>query len=185
MSLTACTTFDPNKWSRAETSYQIYSIFCDYYAEKLRESQIDIIVLSEKTGFDEAIREVRDNAELGRILLFFPALEKATFDDLLAENSSTSVLTSSVKSKKRIVFLSDEEQREFFKEGGSESFFKKYNSSQGIMTFSKVGYSRDRKQAVLYYGNWCGRKCGGGGLALFRFSNGEWKLELIFPIWIS
>jgi hypothetical protein len=60
-----------------------------------------------------------------------------------------------------------------------------HEGAYGIMTLSKIGYSIDQKQAILFYNHSCGMKCGSGGLALFRFVEGKWQLEIIFPLFIS
>jgi len=50
-----------------------------------------------------------------------------------------------------------------FKQGGWwTDYYKKYPSSQGILSLSRVGFSPDGKQAVLYASNGCGGKCGTG-----------------------
>jgi hypothetical protein len=182
--LTGCTTLNRTGWSRTNDTRQLYSIFCNYFTEKLTERRTESIVVSERTDFDHHIREIKENASLERLFLFLPALERSTLEDLLAENSSSSSIAA-FDTKKRLIILSDEEEKAIFKTGRWDQFWKQYKSSQGIMTLSKIGFSNDRKQAILYYGNGCGEKCGAGGLAYFRFDGVEWKLELIFPMWIS
>jgi hypothetical protein len=54
-------------------------------------------------------------------------------------------------------------------------YFSKHKG--GYYEVSKPVFSKDGKTAIVYVGFRCGSKCGNGGAALYRWENGQWKLE--------
>ena len=166
--------------------YLIYSDFCKYFFDNLAEDKIDTVVLREETDIHDSIREIYVKEEnITRLQAFLPTLEASTLSDFFRQNSSNIQLPSKLVEHKQIIILSKANEQAIFKEGGWDKFRDKFHGSQGIMTFSRIGYSKERKQALLSYSNYCGRLCGGGGLAYFRNIEGKWKLEVIFPVWVS
>ncbi|MHB8303756.1 MAG: hypothetical protein ACYDC6_13090 [Acidobacteriaceae bacterium] len=60
--------------------------------------------------------------------------------------------------------------------GAWDLFFERHADSGGWIQFSAVGFSADKKTAVVYAEYACGRQCGGGALYLLRKKGAQWEL---------
>jgi hypothetical protein len=65
------------------------------------------------------------------------------------------------------------------------AYYKQFPGSQGILTFSRVGFSADGTQALFYLSNRCGDLCGTGMYVLMENRNGRWTIEKEIEMWIS
>jgi hypothetical protein len=82
--------------------------------------------------------------------------------------------------------MSQQEQLEIFKDGGSwNEFYTGYPDSQGIMTISRVGFNREQDQALVYVGNQSDGKAGAGYCVLLTKENGVWTVQGKVMIWVS
>ena len=54
-----------------------------------------------------------------------------------------------------------------------------------ILRFSRIGFSCDRSQALLYRSLSCGRLCGGGDLVILEKDNNGWRAVLNISLWVS
>lgn len=54
-----------------------------------------------------------------------------------------------------------------------------------IVRFSRIGFSCDLNQALLYRSQSCGPLCGHGDLVVLELDDGEWRIVSILPLWIS
>lgn len=70
-------------------------------------------------------------------------------------------------------------------DGWWKDFYKKYPNSQGILSFSRVGFSPDGKQAIFYASNGCGGKCGTGTYVIMEKVDSGWKVAKEILFWIS
>lgn len=178
ISVFGCSNLNTNELPRTDSSNEIYAIFCNYFAENLANKWIATFILREKTGIDESIEDIQNDNELKSILFFMPEINTSTFNELLSVNKSSSSI-SSFPIKKRLIILTGEEEEKIFDSDGWDGFYKKYKSSQGIMTLSRIVYTNNRKLAILSFNNSCGLECAIRGLALFKFLDGKWNIEII------
>ncbi len=54
-----------------------------------------------------------------------------------------------------------------------------------IVRFSRIGFSCDLDQALLYRSQSCGPLCGYGDLVVLELDDGEWRIVSILMLWIS
>jgi hypothetical protein len=74
-----------------------------------------------------------------------------------------------------------------FKKGGGDwlAYYKQFPGSPGLLTFSRVGFSTDGAQALLYVSSNCGGLCGGGYYVVMERHNGRWVIEKEINVWVS
>lgn len=86
-----------------------------------------------------------------------------------------------------MVLIGDAEIDELFggEIDGWETFYARYPGSQGIMGLSRVGFSADGTQALLYLGNQWHWLAGRGYVWLLSRVGGGWVVERGVMIWIS
>jgi hypothetical protein len=64
-------------------------------------------------------------------------------------------------------------------------FMAKHTNTPGIIIVSRIGFNRDRDQAVMYSGMSCGQLCGQGEFTWLTKHNGVWAVESSNVVWIS
>jgi hypothetical protein len=62
-------------------------------------------------------------------------------------------------------------------------FFRKYPESTGILSFSRVGFNKQKTHAILYVEKICGHICGTGSYLFYYKSSGSWQVGSIFRVW--
>lgn len=65
------------------------------------------------------------------------------------------------------------------------AYYKEFPGSQGLLTFSRVGFSGDGTQAFFYYNNRCGGLCGTGEYVLMNKRDGRWTIQQEIGMWVS
>ncbi len=66
-----------------------------------------------------------------------------------------------------------------------KSFYQIYSRSGGYNSFSRVGYDRERRKALVYFVNWCGTLCGTGTYVLVVKGENGWEVSQAGRMWIS
>jgi hypothetical protein len=64
-------------------------------------------------------------------------------------------------------------------------FMARHANTPGIIIVSRIGFNRDRDQAVVYSGVSCGTLCGQGEFTWLTKHNGVWTVESSNVVWIS
>lgn len=115
-------------------------------------------------------------------------LDEAALDDFEARNQQSVTIENRFHLEPSRVELIDlAEIHDLFGENGSgwKGFYGKYPDAGGIVTFSRVGFSRDRTQAVVYVGvqsNWL---AGYGQLVMLVRDGDKWRKDASQGLWIS
>ncbi|HJQ34685.1 MAG TPA: hypothetical protein VJ866_21065 [Pyrinomonadaceae bacterium] len=112
-----------------------------------------------------------------------------TIEDYWAKNRNPHKLAARFDTKMRYTFISAEYLDNLFKAKGPlagwEEFYKKY-PKYGFVTFSRVGFSADKTQALVYHSYGCGPMCGGGGYLLLVKKGGVWiEKGSVGSSWVS
>jgi hypothetical protein len=64
-------------------------------------------------------------------------------------------------------------------------YYKEYPGAQGHLALSRVGFSPDGKQALLYVSNSCGGKCATGSYVVMEKQGTTWKVVKEIFMWMS
>ena len=155
-----------------------------------------MIVISNLTsGFDHPFSYRVAIAQLS------PKPEKDTVEDFLTRNdgdypksSLTDAtmkvigrypLNSHIKFKLPHVLISDAEIGRLFRKGEWEDFCARYPTSRGIVRLSRVGFNKNKTQALLYFAGQYAPAAGEGYLILLGKTSSEWKIITQVTVWIS
>jgi hypothetical protein len=65
--------------------------------------------------------------------------------------------------------------------GAWDLFYEDHPGSDGWVQFSAVGFSDDKKTAVVYAAYHCGETCGGGAAYVLQSKGGTWQVTDTFP----
>jgi hypothetical protein len=66
-----------------------------------------------------------------------------------------------------------------------ENYYKKYNTSSGIYTFKRPGFSADKNKAIIEYSWIDGADIGEGYVVILEKVNNKWKIIHYFVTWVS
>lgn len=91
-----------------------------------------------------------------------PALQQTTIDAYRRVNAQQAPLRRSFRPPIEYGLVDSTQLEPIFKKGGGwwPAYYKQFPGSQGILTFSRVGFSDDGTGAFFYFSNRCGDLCG-------------------------
>lgn len=163
-----------------------YAVYAALFAEKGNDKQGTQIVLEEATVVNDSFAGRMDQRSLEK-LFGLPSIKDA-IDDFIKKNRKSSVLTDQFKLKATIVLITNSDVKRMFHDsidGGWDLFHAKYPNATSINTLSRVGFNKDRTDALVYYTYSCGGLCGQGQYVLLGKHDGQWKIEKESMTWIS
>ena len=72
--------------------------------------------------------------------------------------------------------VTSEALKVLFSGGEWDGFYKRFPSSNGIISLSAVGFNREKTRAIFYGGTSCGSLCGSWSFQLMEKVDGKWKM---------
>ena len=140
------------------------------------------IVISDTTDI-HVLQNVQDQID-GNL----PGLAKETLAAFLEINKQEYPLEDHFQPGDHVVLLSQSDRNSLFDQNLEESwqrFNQKYAGSQGLLTFSRVGFNSQKTQALVYFGNQKGSVDGAGYVVLLAYENDTWVVKKGLMLWIS
>jgi hypothetical protein len=120
----------------------------------------------------------------------YPEMDTNVFLDYILVNDTVYYLENkfSVASKK-VSLVSDAEINHIFHttniNKGWEEFYRRYPDSNGTISFSRIGYSKDKTRAMVELGNMYASLGGEGRMLFLKLEDNEWKITKAIPTWVS
>ena len=154
---------------------------CSVYSAILaKRSQDEVIVINDYTSQGLLADATNINKRES-------GLTQHTINDYQKKKEKSQKLANNFKMTNRVIFLNEKEEKEIFREGqdGWAKFNKIYPKANGIINFSRVGFNRDKTQALVYRGFGCGWLCGQGDFIVLRKVDGKWIIEQEIGLWVS
>jgi hypothetical protein len=102
-----------------------------------------------------------------------PNLRQDTLNDFYSKNGNPCALKAAFKLKVEYVFISKKESEVIYK-GGWREFYLRYPKARCLWKLSRVGFSRDMKQALVYVKRQSGYNSGQGVFYLLEKKGCEW-----------
>jgi hypothetical protein len=104
-------------------------------------------------------------------------LDKSTFLDFKNQNITTSKIDSLQIFNTVVHFIENADAKKIIKKNKWDLFEKKYPNAKLIISISKIGYSIDKNQALLFTTN--NNYLGGnyGFFSLYKRIDNEWKID--------
>lgn len=181
--------------------YEVYSTFLNSYLgvrkyrdEEKREVGIKRVVVLKKIPAN-LNKEVSDEKELKEIKPWFPefpmANENLTLDegailDYIRKGRTNSILSEKMfKLSGKITFITRAYIDSLFNsslpgdncENGWKSFYEKYPNAHGFVTFSRVGFNKNKTQAFLQVSTSSGCRGSDTCFYILEKNNGEWSVK--------
>ena len=106
-------------------------------------------------------------------------------EDLRNRNQEAYVLNGRFMTKVKYILITEEEKDELARTNDFWNAFADKYRGQAMVTFSRVGFSRDMNQAIVYASEVCGWKCGRGDFVLLIKENNAWAIKQKVNVWVS
>jgi len=173
--------------------YAIYSVVLN---ECFAKEKVQHIVIGDQTMMEFPPIMMGMTQFGGSMKKIHETASKETFEDyseknkapvLLRERFSTGapVVLISASERDRIFQIKDEGKKKTANPDGMKELQKLYPGSYGFTNLSRIGFSKDSTQALVYVGNICGGLCGSGRLFFLVKESGNWKIKLSATTWVS
>ena len=162
-----------------------YAVYAALFAEKGNDKQGTQIVLEDATVVNDTFSKRMDQKSIEKL---FGLPSQDAIQDFVTKNRKSSVLKDQFKMKATIILINNSDVKRLFHDsidGGWELFHAKYPNATSINTLSRVGFNKDRTEALVYYTYSCGGLCGQGQYVLLRKHDSYWKIEKESMTWIS
>jgi len=160
-----------------------YAVYSSFIAQNFNnESKIIILrTIGESDVANNAAKYISN--EKSQILL------NETYDNFKVRNRDGGILAY-IKLPAKVQLVDNEDLNQIFSDSGDlrkqwENFYSCFPDAQGITSVSRVGFSGDKSQAVLYSSTMRGYLWGSGDLFVFSKINGNWTISETRRIWIS
>src|SRR5579872_682039 len=176
------------------SEYEVLSAWLDdKIAQKTRDTHLDQFVVYSETDLrkDRLLRD--DNGQpipwekaAQSLREKVPALQQETLDSFRKANAVQATIRPSFHPAIHCQIVTPMQVEPIFKRGGSSwlGYYKQFPGSQGILTFSRVGFSSDGTQASFFFDNICGGLCGGASYVVMHRHNGGWKTDREISMWV-
>jgi len=176
--------------------YEVYSFLLEGENAVIKKDDDDIIVIEGDTvptyvveGTNHGIQTItRKGSYLYGFneTLSIPEIGWDTLDDFERKNMSPSTLDYQFDLKTKYLLFNHEEQLELGHAGSYwDRFYTRYPDSHGRISFSRVGFNRDKTKALVYRGWLAGSLAGGGHVVFLSKVDDRWIVKKRIAIWIS
>jgi hypothetical protein len=116
-----------------------------------------------------------------------PALQQTTLDAFRKVNRLQALVRRSLHPSIDYELVSSAQLEPIFCYhcGFWPAYYKQFPGSQGLLTFSGVGFSVDGTQAFFYFNNRCEGLCGTGDYVIMEKHDGRWVIQKEINMWVS
>lgn len=171
-----------NEYDFELDEYLIYSTVIDEWYSSDESKEVSI---RDHTSIYQIGRPIE--VELDYIKQQMLILEDEIINDFKAKNLRSYSLESFINQRAEYTIITQKEIDYIFDHNPHwDSYYNRYPKSGGILTLSRVGFNRQRTQALLHAANQWNRSTGAGVyLLVVKQKDGSWKIENQQRIWHS
>lgn len=184
MGCTPSSRYDKESILRVDRESAVYTaVLNDRYIDSTHYTgkKINLLFILDETSADiERFQEYRNDMRL---------VSQSTLDDFRAKNQQLHKFADNLNLKVEHKLITEQEFSRLVPIKGGipdwSPFYNKYPDAAGVIYFSKVGFNRERTEALVQIGRGCGRGCGEGGFMFLTKVDGIWKIKDSYGTWIS
>ena len=151
-------------------------------------AKVEQIVIRDRTHSEYAYGPKNENWEQVKIRLRSLSDETIAGYEVARKRESNLTLKFDLPIKYQLISNKELEKLVPHPNGPMEhwtEFYKLYPKSAGYNSFSRVGYDKAGRNALVYFVNWCGTLCGTGTYLLVEKRENGWVVKESAGIWIS
>lgn len=151
-----------------EISPEAYAVYSAMLGGAARKQKINLFLVAESTIQGTRVNDESSKNMFEEMRREHPDLSSETTESFVAKNEKPYPLSPKFKTDFAVMLVNRTEEEKFFNE--RYELFKdgkkikvKFKDTDGVCSFSRVGFNRERTQALVYKDYICGVLCGGGG----------------------
>lgn len=181
-----------------EAEYEVFSAYISQsFVGAVGEDRVgkpisQIVVVNRTESDKDDLDEQLDPVDMppGGIEKFLrkqaPSLRAATISSFHQANAEQAQLLPHLDLPLQYQLLSVEKIGSILKDISSWiDYYKRYPGAQGYLALSRVGFSSDGRQALLYATNRCGGMCATGSYIVMEKHGSAWKVVKEVFMWMS
>lgn len=161
-----------------------YSVYSAVIESLFIEEGVEQFVIHDHTSWD-VFKRVPPSEHIQSLGEGWPSLRSETRMDYQRKNQGVYLLENRFNLPKPSRLITETDLKVIFHSSvGWYEFFEKFPNAQGILTLSRVGFSPDRQQAMVYVGNEKGWIYGLGRYVLLSKNPGpRWRVVSALTAW--
>lgn len=154
------------------------------------ENAVIAAVLEQEFGRDVGMLVLRAETrpfvpDWDRLRERLPDLEAETIAGYSARNARSSPLRQFLDLPMEARLLTEDEWKAILDQGGWDAFYARFPGAPGLTELSRVGFNRERTQALIYMGTMSHYLAGAGFFYLLEKEGDSWKVKDQVMVWIS
>jgi len=171
-----------NEYAFELDEYLIYSTLIDTWYSKDTTKEV---LIRDHTSIYQIGKPIE--IELAYLKEQMPSLGNKIINDFKSKNLRSYSLASFINQRAKYSIISQKEIDYIFNHNPHwDMYYDRYPNSGGILTLSRVGFNRQRNQAILHVANQWNRSTGAGICVLLtQQKGGSWKIEGQERLWHS
>ena len=186
----------PASKSVRDEEYRVYDavirhMFRDGVTQFDMNAKVSQIVIRDRTMSKYAWSAQKENWEQVKIRL--KSLSDETISGYETVRQSEIDLKPNLVTPPKFVLVGDTQLKKMFSNPNEydrtteqwEEFYKIFPNSAGVNTFSRVGFDKSNRNALVYFVNWCGPLCGTGTYLHVEKRENGWVVKQAGGMWIS
>lgn len=137
---------------------------------------------------DELIKYIEENSMFTQSGMFNLKLDGDMVEDYNEKNAEKHKLSADkFNLPQEVILISSEELDEIFwgEGGGWDGFYSRFPGATGTINLSRVGFDKDKTEAIIYIGIQSGLLIGRGDVLLLAKDKNKWRIVDKVMIWIS
>ena len=175
------------KGKSTEVSQSEYEIFSSFIAHSFGGKDVtervgfpvSQIIIVDRTEYDES--EVEEDLPWKKMRKLLrkqvPSLQLATIESFREANLRQSALQQRFDLPLPYQLVAESTLHSILHDVGDwPKYYKQYPGAQGILTFSRVGFSQDGAQGLFYVSNGCGGLCATDSFVVAQRRNTKWTV---------
>jgi hypothetical protein len=151
------------------------------YMAVLGADNKDFVVENESRMDGLYSKEIEDEIK-NYLKISFKEIKPETLEDFEQKNKESFPIEKKFPTKANYTLLNKKDWGETL---NWDNFQKKIPNSVGLYIFSRVGFSKEGTQALVFVASYCGELCGKGNYYFLKKENGEWKIVSELNRWVS
>jgi hypothetical protein len=165
---TPCPLFNDSQPSQNEN--EEYAVYAAILAHRGLNAKAMVVSDHTISGLIENVPKIKPFTSV--------PLSEDTIKDYLSKVRQNQKLENNFVVCGKVALITGIEIEQFVKGAkGWSGFRRKYPEAWGIIVFSRVGFDKERKQALLGVKTICGEKCGEGTFWFVEKKNNKWNVE--------
>ncbi len=182
-----------NSLGQSAEDYKVYDavireMFRDGITRFDMNAKIDQVVIRDRTFSKYARGDEKENWEQVKIRM--RSLTEETISGYEDARKKESNLTQKFDIPFKCQLISDKQLEKVVPHPNGPfehwtEFYRQYPNSAGYKSFSRVGYDKVGRTALVYFVNWCGSACGTGTYVLVEKGENGWVVKEGAAMWIS